>query len=319
MGPAVVIWVPWTWQHGTPPPGLGTPARVIFRRQDYGLTRPQAAVRLARDIGELVWRTPRQSTVVLATIGIEALPVALLLRALSGRRRRVIVFDFLAPRRQVPKRLAARLTRAVSRWDIVRRGDAAMLNRRFGVPAQRCRFIAWPVSGATLALESHEEEPGYVYAAGWAHRDWEVMSRALELSGLPAIIAPGRPVEAAPPVRVIDMPAPDRGRDLARRSTVVAVPMVDTDLPSGPLVLLDALAMGKAVVVSDVNGSRDYVRDGETALVVPPGDPEALADRLLKLFHDPPLRVRLGHAAKQAVAQHSDLSTFWQELLRPCP
>jgi glycosyltransferase involved in cell wall biosynthesis len=65
-----------------------------------------------------------------------------------------------------------------------------------------------------------------------------------------------------------------------------------------PNVVLEAMAHGRAVVVTDVPGSRDLVRDGIDGLVVPPGDPRALRDALARLAHERGLADRLGAAAR---------------------
>lgn len=64
------------------------------------------------------------------------------------------------------------------------------------------------------------------------------------------------------------------------------------------IVYLEAAAAGLAVVAADVGGVRDAVRDGETAILVPPGDPEALRSALLDLIEDPDKRRRMGEAGK---------------------
>ncbi len=53
------------------------------------------------------------------------------------------------------------------------------------------------------------------------------------------------------------------------------------------LVLLEALSYGRPVIASAVGGITDIVQEGETGFLVPPGDPEALARALLRVFHDP--------------------------------
>jgi len=57
-------------------------------------------------------------------------------------------------------------------------------------------------------------------------------------------------------------------------------------------------------VATDCGGNRELVGDGETGLVVPPGDVGALAEALTRLFDDPALRHRLGSAARKRVLDH---------------
>ncbi|MFB6151949.1 MAG: glycosyltransferase family 4 protein [Haloarculaceae archaeon] len=60
-----------------------------------------------------------------------------------------------------------------------------------------------------------------------------------------------------------------------------------------PNVVLEAMAHGVPVVATRVGGIDEVVTDGETALLVPPGDSEALADAVGRLQDDPGLRARL--------------------------
>ena len=59
-----------------------------------------------------------------------------------------------------------------------------------------------------------------------------------------------------------------------------------------------AMAVGRAIVTGDTPGVREVLRDGRDALLVPPGDPAALARALARLGRDPALRARLGAAAR---------------------
>ena len=66
-----------------------------------------------------------------------------------------------------------------------------------------------------------------------------------------------------------------------RRSRVVVVPMrAGLARSAGQQTYLNAMAIGKLVVVTDTPGVRDYVEHGVTGLIVPPGDPAALTDAL---------------------------------------
>lgn len=71
------------------------------------------------------------------------------------------------------------------------------------------------------------------------------------------------------------------------------------------LVALEAAATGKAIVASDIGGLRDIVVDGETGLMVPPDDREALTAAMRRLISDETLRERLGTAARARAARFS--------------
>ncbi|MDD5208572.1 MAG: glycosyltransferase family 4 protein [Elusimicrobiales bacterium] len=80
-------------------------------------------------------------------------------------------------------------------------------------------------------------------------------------------------------------------------------------LEGQPLALLEAMAMGKAIVASDIPGIRETAAGGEEAVLVPPGDPHALAEAVLGLVHDPSLAAGLGRNARRK-AETFSLSGF---------
>lgn len=68
-----------------------------------------------------------------------------------------------------------------------------------------------------------------------------------------------------------------------------------------PNVVLEAMAAGKPVVATSVGGTPEVVVDGETGLLVPPRNPEALARAIIRLLKNPELCTRMGHAGKERV------------------
>ena len=92
------------------------------------------------------------------------------------------------------------------------------------------------------------------------------------------------------------------------------IPLKDAPFASGLTVLLRAMAQGKAVVVTDTTGISDYVRDGDTAVLVPPGHPGALRTAMLRLWHDPEECSRIGRNAALAVREHFAAETFARRL-----
>ena len=70
-----------------------------------------------------------------------------------------------------------------------------------------------------------------------------------------------------------------------------------------PNTTIEAMMRGTAVVASAVGGCPEIVRHGVTGLLVPPGDPGALADALETILSDRDLAARMGAAARSAAVQ----------------
>jgi len=83
------------------------------------------------------------------------------------------------------------------------------------------------------------------------------------------------------------------------RCAIGVVPSITPD--AFPTVALEAMSAGVAVLASRVGGIPEAVLDGETGVLVPPGDPVALAEALDRLMDDPAQRARLGAAGRERV------------------
>jgi len=99
-------------------------------------------------------------------------------------------------------------------------------------------------------------------------------------------------------------------RDLYRRAAIVAVPLLDVYQPTGYSVTLQAMACGRPVVLTRNRGlwDPDLFRSGENCILVPPGDPAALAAAIDKLMADAGLRHRIGTAARATAEAHFSLA-----------
>lgn len=96
-----------------------------------------------------------------------------------------------------------------------------------------------------------------------------------------------------------------------RRAAVVALPST-TDAESFGMVLAEANACGRPVVASRVGGVPDFVRHGHNGLLVPPGDPGALAQALGRILADEALARRLGKNGRRLVVMRHR----WDDLAR---
>jgi glycosyltransferase involved in cell wall biosynthesis len=99
-------------------------------------------------------------------------------------------------------------------------------------------------------------------------------------------------------VRLLGGLSQKRLADLLRETDVVLQASLSEGLSN---VVLEAMASGVPVVATDVGGTDEAVTDGVEGFLVPPRDPAAAADALLRLWRDPALRRRLGAAGRARV------------------
>lgn len=105
---------------------------------------------------------------------------------------------------------------------------------------------------------------------------------------------------------------PARVRDLLHSADVLVQPSVAEGLPNS---VLEAMACGLPVVVTDCGGVREAVTDGVEGIVVPRRDPGRISDSLLILATRPDLRSRLGAAARARVETEFALAQQTQRLV----
>jgi glycosyltransferase involved in cell wall biosynthesis len=99
--------------------------------------------------------------------------------------------------------------------------------------------------------------------------------------------------------------------DFLRALNIYCLPSLWEGLSIG---LLEAMAMGKAVVATAIDGTKEVVQDGVNGLFIPPKSPEKLAETLTRLITDAPLRLRLGAAARQTVHSEFNAETMTRQV-----
>jgi glycosyltransferase involved in cell wall biosynthesis/2-polyprenyl-3-methyl-5-hydroxy-6-metoxy-1,4-benzoquinol methylase len=83
-----------------------------------------------------------------------------------------------------------------------------------------------------------------------------------------------------------------------------------------PTKLFEYMAMGKGIVASDLDQIGEVLSHGKTAWLVKPGDPDALAEGIMRLATDPELRRALGEAAREDVVRHHTWRAHVERLLQ---
>ncbi len=95
--------------------------------------------------------------------------------------------------------------------------------------------------------------------------------------------------------------------DTARLLSVFNVFVLSSVLEGLPRVVIEAMAMGRPIVATDIDGVREEIRHNETGILVPPEDPIAFAEAILSLLDDREKAGRLGRQARKDAEEMFDL------------
>ncbi len=117
----------------------------------------------------------------------------------------------------------------------------------------------------------------------------------------------------SPHVRMCGWLSPAEAERHVEGAWVQAVPSFSEHFS---LVAGEAAMRGTAVVGGSVGGLFDAVEDGRTGFLVPPGDTDALAERLLRLLRDRELAEEMGRAGRERALAHFDIETCAANFVR---
>jgi glycosyltransferase involved in cell wall biosynthesis len=238
----------------------------------------------------------------------------LLLRALLGRGRRLVVFHFIDhPDRQSglgrwvdrgfrpldrwATRRAVRSAQTLTEWERARYARAYSLGDRF-------HFIPFAWRSDPDAAPPDDAGRAGVVAAGRASCDWPTLFAAARGAGWPLTVVCGphdhdevTRLNADGRATVLCDIHHDEARALLRGAAVCVLAMRESQISHGHVRLCDAVDAGAAVVASATRSLDGYVVEGETALLVPVGDAAAMRVAIDSLVSDPEQRAALAAAA----------------------
>ncbi|MCX7424295.1 MAG: glycosyltransferase [Planctomycetia bacterium] len=161
----------------------------------------------------------------------------------------------------------------------------------------------------------------YVFAGGNSKRDYKTLADAVRDTGIPVIVSATDPtvhnrIEQLPNIIALAASEPAFAQ-LQAGARFVVVPMIDTGLRGGGEAnICNGMWHGKPVIAVDRMAAEDYIMEGETGFVVPPGDAVLLRRRILELWNDPEKCREMGRKAKQHVEANFTHEAFIRRLLR---
>lgn len=250
-------------------------------------------------------------------------PLALAMLARGVKTPHLVLGHRLTTRHKRMFFTALKCHRAMSRIVVHSTHQLYGIQQILGISADKLALLPYYADG-TFWQPGQGSEERLVVSAGREQRDYATLVRACTKPEVAVYIADGSVhsphANHRQPSR---WPANVRAgfadyvqlRDLYARAAVVAVPLLENDFQAGVTTILEAMAMGKAIVVSATSGQSDVIEDWVTGVTVPPGDPSRLGEAIRFLLDHPAERRRLGRNAREAFESRFTLDLYAAALL----
>jgi glycosyltransferase involved in cell wall biosynthesis len=171
-----------------------------------------------------------------------------------------------------------------------------------------------------------EQKNGLIFSLGEVrNRDYPTLFKAVQGLPLQLLVAAAGSWYAREKNKQVNAPLPANVRlsgrvsratlrELYAQAQFVVLPLHYELASAGATAVLEAMSMGRAVITTRSPGILDYVEDGETALLVEPGDAEGLRDAICDLLRHPAEARRLGSNARQRIEEELNLDRYVEQV-----
>jgi glycosyltransferase involved in cell wall biosynthesis len=309
---------------------------VLREMYDLDIVDESTCRALTRPLGRLIakvvgssWviaasalRRSNQNDVLMAMGDDVGVPLSIL--AYVRRRPVLVVGQHLRGRR--PRILWGRLHlhRRVTTFLANSNAQVRIMTEEMKFPADRVRLFWDHVDDKFFTPEDVIVAERQVCAAGLAHRDYPTLIEATRGTDIQVKIEANsawlQQTSADTAFSVHDgieftNDGTTKGlRSLYARSAAVVVPLQKVDFTVGFTTILEGMAMGKPVVSVSNPCQGDFVVPGETGVLVPPEDVDALRKALIGLLDDPAECRRLGANGRQAVLERYSIDRYRERI-----
>ncbi|WP_052465851.1 glycosyltransferase [Mobilicoccus massiliensis] len=255
---------------------------------------------------------------------------ALLLKLTNrpSKRPRVLVTDAtwqpesqaLSRLTHIPPRWFSALQRGIVRlidgphvrYAVLSSDEVETFPQLWGVDPHRVLFTPFP---ATIDPDTPTSDGDYLFAGGNSLRDYSLLEKALAGTDVPCRVASEWQPSAASEIAAGPV-SHEEFVSLLAGCRASVVPLEQRWRSAGQQSYLNAMALGKPVIVTEAPGVHDYIEDGVTGVVVPP-EPEALRAAILDVM-DPANAERyaqMGRRARDWVRAHATDEVYKDQVL----
>jgi glycosyltransferase involved in cell wall biosynthesis len=281
----------------------------------------RAAMRLGRDAALAAhgYLRARDYDVIFSNSESISIPLAALLKTMRRRPTHVFIGHRMSASKKKP--FFRFLHPQMDAIFLYAEAQRAYSEGELGIPARKLHLIAFHAD--TRFFHPMPEVPveQRISSAGLELRDYPTLIeavRGLDVDVRLAAASPWSKRRNETENRELPANVTARGypyhelRDLYASSRFVVVPLYETDFQAGVTTILEAMAMGKAVIASKTRGQREVIEDGRTGIYVPPGDAAALRAAIVDLLASPERAAQIGANARRAVETRMSL-TIWAD------
>jgi len=189
----------------------------------------------------------------------------------------------------------------------------------FGVPSHKFKFVPLGIQlPRSYRNREINYENQYIMTAGKSNRDYQTLFEAIRGIRCRFVILAQRgdlDPKSVPPEADLFFDLPfEEYLDFLGKSLFVVIPLKDGKVSSGQLVILEAMALGKAVVVSETWGTIDYIENMSTGILVKPGDAEDLQKAICYLLENEDSREEIGRCAQTVVCEKYSTTIFGKNI-----
>jgi glycosyltransferase involved in cell wall biosynthesis len=253
--------------------------------------------------------------------GIQYLAIHALRR--SKKRIAMLIHNVASKRRSLPLK-TLRLAGLVDHLLCLSEASRQELITYYGYPSSRITIAGSRVDTEFFRPDRTATVQAQVCSAGAVNRDYETLIAAVEPLSVPLKIAADTQWRFTAETKSVgELPAFVEMRSwgnyvnlrqLYAESAVVVVPLARS-LMSGVTVALEAMAMGKPVIMTDIPYVADYMIDGEHGFLVPRGDADTLRARIRFLLDNPAEAERMGQRAREWVLSRFTVEHYVNRIL----
>ncbi|MGO4684088.1 glycosyltransferase family 4 protein [Hyphomicrobium sp. 2TAF46] len=273
------------------------------------------------------WKLRAQYRLILTDGEQIGLPLAAFMKFTPGYRPRHFMITHII---SVPKKAlivdVLRLASHIDGFIVYSRWQKRFIQDRWRVKDTRVLFTPFMVDDRFFAPGKVEPKPSprpFICAVGLERRDYPTLLKAVEGLDLDVVIAAASPWskrkdttagERIPDnvtVRKFDQFAL---RQLYADARFVVMPLEPVEFQAGVTAILEAMAMGKAVICSRVPGQTDIIVDSENGRYVTACDPSALREEILRLLGRPEEATRLGNNGRKLVEAEMNIDRYVKRL-----